>query len=122
MGKINRDAQTRIDGMTYAVRRIKEIGMEEFEKELAWRGNINLGLQLNPKELLTIADSIIVESRVTAMLVLHDEFDFGRKRIERFNSRFNDKMEGLNKSYVTWGDYLQIMQDELGIKTYDVQR
>ena len=33
MGKLNRDAQTRIDGMTYAVRRIKEIGMEEFEGE-----------------------------------------------------------------------------------------
>lgn len=122
MSRIEKEAQIRIDGMEYALRRIKEIGIEEFEKELKWRGNVHFGLQLNPRELLETADSIIVESRVAAMLVLHDEFDFGRKRIERFNSRFNDKMEGLNKSYVTWGEYLQIMHDELGIKSYDVQR
>lgn len=37
MAKVDREAIARLDGMDYAKRRIKEIGMEEFEKELEWR-------------------------------------------------------------------------------------
>ena len=120
MSRADQENLQRIYAMEYAVKRIKEVGLEEFEKELAWRGHTKVGIALSPEEIRKQSDAIQAfvhkTVRILAMIVLHDEFGFGHDRLERFNDRFNKKTEGLLDNYVTWDDYAKILEDECKIR------
>lgn len=120
MSKVDRESQARLDGMHYAVRRIKEIGMEEFEKELKWRGNHRIGMvELRPEELRKATTELYqIEYKrniIISMLVLKDEFDFDTADLRRFNARCNQKTDSLIDKFIEWDDYEQILKDENGI-------
>ena len=95
----------RLDGMDYALRRIEKIGTEEFRKELKVRYRNGLSVQIPPKELCDASDRIkemCLDTVLTmATLVLHDEFDFGKKRVQRFYDRFMKKADCLRGDFVT---------------------
>jgi hypothetical protein len=56
-------------------------------------------------------------SRVIAVLTeaLHDEFDFGAKRLQRFLDRANTKFECIDQGYVTLEDIYNNL-DNLGVQ------
>ena len=49
------------------------------------------------------------------LMVLRDEFDFGKKRLERFNDRFAQKATSLADDYCTWLDIVDVLKEETGI-------
>lgn len=114
MSRLDREAEARINGMDYALRRIKEIGIEEFEKELEWRGRKNYSVHITSREAINAAEQAYKHIRIAALITLYDEFDFNKKMLDRFNKRYNDKMDSLNKGYVNWGDYEDIIVNEIG--------
>ena len=57
MAKIDREALARLNGMDYAVRRIKAVGMEEFEKELKTRNRSGMTLPLDNKAIQKATES-----------------------------------------------------------------
>lgn len=114
MSRLDREAEARMNGMDYALRRIKEIGIEEFEKELEWRGRKNFSVHITSREAINAAEQAYKHIRIAALITLYDEFDFDKKMLDRFNERYNDKMDSLNKGYVNWGDYEDIIVNEIG--------
>ena len=49
-------------------------------------------------------------------MVLHDEFGFGKKRLQQAVERFNLKVDCLCEGYVTWQDYIDTLKDEVDIE------
>ena len=120
MSRADRESQARIDGMYYAVKRIQEIGIEDFQKELAYRGRCKIGIVDTSLEELRKAMTSMYEEQylkncILTMLVLKDEFGFDKPALRRFNARCNVKTECLIQDYADWKDYAQILKDEDGI-------
>lgn len=53
---------------------------------------------------------------VLCVAVLRDEFEFGKKRCERFIERMNLKAECLIGDMVTWNDFIENIREDLGIE------
>ena len=117
--KMNKEARARLDGMEYAFRRIKEIGMDGFEKELKWRGADGISIAVSPEELRNassnIEDKVYKSLMGCSLLALHDELDLERDDLMRYLKRFNIKIQGLNANYAEWDDYVEAMAAETGI-------
>ena len=124
MKAADRQALDRIQSMDYALRQIRKIGIEEFEKELRVRCRTGIDIRLTPKELDDCSQKIkemCLDTVLTmAIAVLHDEFDFGKKRIQRFFDRYELKASCLKGGFVTWQDYLDTIKEELDI-TIDIR-
>lgn len=120
MSKASKEAIARLDGMDYALRRIREKGIEDFERELVWRNQTKIGMTIRPQEINEASWMIKARTMDTvlcmAMLVLHDEFGFGKAKLERFRERFNLKTSCMGDDMVSWGDFRQILKDECGIE------
>lgn len=110
--------QYRTDGMEYALRIVKEKGIEALEKEVKARTWSGISLRITAEEINEASEKIkhMVLDTMTIMtvLTLHDEFGFGRKRIQQFLDRFTLKAECILEDYATWEDYQSIIRKELG--------
>lgn len=110
--------QYRTDGMEYALRIVKEKGIEALEKEVKVRTWSGISLRITAEEINEASEKIkhMVLDTMTIMtvLTLHDEFGFGRKRIQQFLDRFTLKAECILEDYATWQDYQSIIRKELG--------
>ena len=124
MKAADRQALDRVQSMDYALRQIRKIGEEEFEKELRVRCRTGIDIRLTPKEIDDCSQKIKemwLDTVLTmAVAVLHDEFDFGKKRIQRFFDRYMLKSDCLRGGFVTWQDYTDTIKEELGI-TIDIR-
>ena len=63
-----------------------------------------------------IKEMTIDTMTVIAVLSLHDEFDFGRKRCQRLLDRMSKKADSIISEMATWQDYIQCCQDEMGME------
>lgn len=124
MSKVDEINTARLQGMDYAFRQIKKEGLDEFEKELRWRMNHGISLRLTQKELdkssIEFKQQFVAMTVCVAILVLHDEFGFGKKRLKQFENRYNVKSDSLLSDYVNWDDYValvsEITGEEFGIR------
>ena len=118
MSKQNEINDARLLGMDYAYRQIKKIGLEEFEKELRWRMKHGISLRMTPEELnkssLEFRQQFVAMTVCLAILVLHDEFGFGKQRLKQFENRYNIKYDSLLSNYVTWDDYVALASEITG--------
>lgn len=122
MSKRDQREQARREGIAYCVRFLENHNndIEALKADAKARGAYNIPVGLAKEDVdefsgrvkMSILDSVLVMS----MLVLHDEFDFGAKRLNQFKARFNEKAECLEGEYTTWEDTLGILQDECGIQ------
>lgn len=110
----------RLQGMDYAFRQIKENGLDVFEKELQWRMKHGISMRLSQKEIdqssLEFRQQFVAMTVCIAILVLHDEFGFGKKRLKQFETRYNIKSESLLSNYVSWDDYFALASEIIGEK------
>lgn len=53
---------------------------------------------------------------VLAVATLHDEFEFGQKRCQRFMDRMSTKADCLTEDMCTWQDYVEAIRAELGLE------
>ena len=51
MSKASKEAIARLDGMDYALRRIREKGIEDFEREMQWRNENGISLPLTQQTI-----------------------------------------------------------------------
>ena len=120
MSKASDLGNARLQGMAYALNRIKEIGLDEFEKELAWRARCVITTAISPQELYHNNSEIIKQhdeiARTLIILILHDEFDFGKKRLKRFLDRWQLKAGCVIEKYVSWPEMKALADEILGEK------
>ena len=63
-----------------------------------------------------IKEQILDTVLAMSIMVLRDEFGFGKKRLDQFKARFSLKTECMNDGLVTWADILEAIRDETGIE------
>ena len=122
MSKRDQREEGRREGMSYAVRFLEnhndDVEALKFDVKARGAHNIPVGIdkadvdEFSERVKRSILDSVLVMS----LLVLHDEFDFGTKRLNQFKARFNEKADCLQGNYTTWEDTLAILQDECGMQ------
>ena len=105
--------------MSYALRIIKEKGIEEFEKELRYRDKNGIGIPVKADEVNKnfhkVTDQMIKLTLTASCAVLLDEFDFTHDDLVRFRDRYELKSACIGESYASWQDYIDILQNEAGI-------
>ncbi len=120
MAKTNEYMAGREDGLQLALRIVKEKGIEGLEEEIRFRNITGIHTLLDKKSLDTatkkIKEMTIDTFTVLSVATLRDEFDFGKKRCERFIDRMNLKAECLLDDMVTWQDFIDNIEEEMGIK------
>lgn len=115
MAKSDKKAmQYRLDGMTYAWDKIKQEGMEAFEKELKARRATFIPLEVDIEKVKEIYDGTISQIyncfSVGVYKTLNTDFDFGKIRLERFRDSFNETCKDL-LSIDTYGERLYTFSD-----------
>lgn len=116
----SKEEQARREGMSYALKYAREHGLDALEEELKLRGAYNIPIRINKKELqeftnnakAMLLDTVLILTSVT----LHDEFGFGKKRLEQFIERFNTKAECIGEEYTDWQDQIDILREECGLE------
>lgn len=120
MAKTNEYMAGREDGLQLALRIVKEKGIEGLEEEIRFRNITGIHTLLDKKSLDTatkkIKEMTVDTFTVLSVATLRDEFDFGKKRCERFIDRMNLKAECLLDDMVTWQDFIDNIEEEMGIK------
>lgn len=105
--------------MEFALRLAKDKRIEELEKEVRFRNRTGVSLNLTRQELAAGSQNIknMTFDTMLAMslMVLRDEFDFGKKRLERFKDRFAQKATSLADDYCTWLDIVDVLKEETRI-------
>lgn len=113
----------RDQGLDMAWRMLRDVGNKEgaelIAEEIRMRGRTPIKLAVSSKE---IADAMapmkwcMYETfQCMALMVLHDQFGFGRIRCLRFLERWNLKTDAMSDGLVDWADQLQAVRDEIGI-------
>lgn len=110
----------RNDGLAMALRIAEEDGIEGPRKEIKFRGVTGIHTTLAKKELdqasKQIKEMTLDTMIVLAVATLHDEFDFGQKRCQRFMDRLELKAGCLIDDLATWPDYIKAIKDEIGLE------
>ena len=110
----------RNDGLAMALRIAEEDGIEGLRKEIKFRGVTGIHTALAKKELdqasKQIKEMTLDTMIVLAVATLHDEFDFGQKRCQRFMDRLELKAGCLIDNLATWPDYIKAIKDEIGLE------
>lgn len=120
MASKNKEESLRREGMAYALKIAKEKGIDGLAEECRFRGATQVPIAVSRatceevinKIKMNMIDTITILTAVT----LHDEFGFGKKRIEQFTKRFNLKAECLMDNYETWEGNIEILREECGLE------
>lgn len=119
MAKLDQYMQGRTEGMEFALRLVKDKGIEGLEKEIRFRNRSGISLNVTSQELNAASDKIkdMTLDTVTALGIaaLHDCFGFGKKRCERWKDTFKEGAKLLQEDMATWQDYINSIEEEIGI-------
>lgn len=91
------------------------------KEEIKFRNTTKIRTPLAKKDLdkavVPIKERLFDTVMTLAIVTLHDQFGFGKKRCEEFMKRFKLKADCLMDDKVSWEDYMQVAKEELGIET-----
>lgn len=119
MARMGKAELERYGGARWAIEKVRSLGLEEAEKEFAWRGVMNAPLNIEKAEIRRFENELKENVKRTmgamACMVLRDEFGFGHDRLEKFLARWNLKVDCLVGDYCTWEDFATVLKEETGI-------
>lgn len=120
MAKIDNYIAGREDGLQLALNIVKKKGVKGLEDEIRFRNATQIHTLLDKKSL-EIATQKIKEMTVDTVTVLsvaalRDEFEFGKKRCQRYIDRMNLKAECLTEGFVKWNEIVEDIDNDMGIR------
>ena len=72
------------------------------------------------------ADELIQASyktfKLLGLMALHDEFDFGKVRLQRFLDKLDDLIDSVGKGYIDSVDLNETLSKETGIDVFKVKK
>lgn len=111
--------QARRDGMGYALKIVKEKGIEGLEEEIKFRNISRVSVSMSRDEYIELREKMgkkISQVVLTlAEITLRDEFNFGKSRLEKFADRLNEKAGCVAEGYTTVEEQLEILEKETGM-------
>lgn len=113
----------RDQGLDMAWRLLRDAGNKEGAEliagEIKARGKSPVKLAVTSKEIATAMAPMkwcMYETfQCMALMVLHDEFGFGKIRCQRFLKRWNFKTDCMSDGFVDWADQVEAVRNEIGI-------
>lgn len=119
MSKLSKEELARYQGANWILDKVKEVGIDEAEKNLIMRGARNIPLSVKDSDLRKFEQTEKANTIKSMLLIsiycIHDAYDFDEKEINEFIKLFNSRAESLVKNYVSWKDIQQTMAEETGI-------
>ena len=108
----------RLDGLALAYRVAKQNGLSGLLDEIRFRGATKINTALVMKELEDASEAMrgfINETHILIWLsVLHDEFGFGKKRLNRAMDKFEAIYTTINMDgYAGYRDYIEDMSERM---------
>lgn len=120
MGRVNDYMAGREDGLQLAFSIVKERGIEGLEEEIKFRNATGIHTMLAKKDLdkatRKIKEMTLDTFTILSVATLRDEFEYGKKRLNRFIERMNQKAECLMDDMASWQDYIDAIKEETGIE------
>ena len=120
MNKMKEYERGREDGLDLALRIVRDGGIEALEREIKFRGitgvHTSLASKVLDKAARKIKEMTLDTFTILGVATLRDEFEFGKKRCQRFINRMNLKAECLLDDMVSWQDFIENIEEEMGIK------
>ena len=96
----------------------KNKALKAIGKEQRFRKNNNMDTNLTLKELEEASETmriLINEGQILiALSVLHDEFDFGRTRLNRYMDRFCSIHDSIQGGWAGYSDYRDMLAEKMG--------
>ena len=124
MNKMREYERGREDGLTLALRIVKDGGVPALEKEIRFRGVTGIHTSLACKDLDKASQQIKDITRdcfiILSVAALHDAFGFGETRVQRWMDKFNQGADYLDNGFAEWADYIREIKDQLNI-TLDIR-
>lgn len=113
----------REQGLDMAYRLLRDAGCKEgadlVAEEIRKRGKVPVKLAVTQKEidhgLQAIKWCMYETFTCMTLMVLRDEFGFGKKRCLRFLKRWAFKTDCMSEGLCDWADFVQAIRKELGI-------
>lgn len=114
----------RDQGLDMAYRLLRDAGESKaaglIRDEIKARGKIPVKLAITSKELAKGLEPLkwcMYETFMCmALMVLHDEFGFAKKRCIRFLDRWNLKADCMSDGLVNWEDMIKAVKDDIDIE------
>lgn len=120
MSKLDKYMQGRTEGMEFALRIVKDKGIEELEKEVRFRQSSGISLNVTRQELNAasnkIKDMTLDTFTLLSIACLCDLWGFGQKRCQRYMDKMAEGAQYLMDDLATWEDYRKAVQDKLGFE------
>lgn len=120
MNKMREYERGREDGLDLALRIVRQGGLEALEKECRFRNITGIHTSLAVKDLDKASEKIkevIADCYVILSLaVLHDVFQFGEVRCQRFRNGLDKAADYINDGLAEWVDYVNSIKEEMGIE------
>lgn len=120
MNKMREYERGREDGLDLALRIVRQGGLEALEKECRFRNITGIHTSLAVKDLDKASEKIkevIADCYVVLSLaVLHDVFQFGEVRCQRFRNGLDKAADYINDGLAEWVDYVNSIKEEMGIE------
>lgn len=109
----------RNEGMAFALKLVKEKGIEGLEHEVKLRGLTFMPSRVTETQIkeicLRLKEDMLYKCMVLAVSALHDEFEYGAKRCTKLVDKMLKIAEAMGDDYCTMSDYVQMLEEELGI-------
>lgn len=120
MAKIDNYIAGREDGLQLALNIVKKKGVKGLEDEIRFRNATQIHTLLDKKSLeiatQKIKEMTVDTVTVLSVAVLRDEFEFGKKRCQRYIDRMNLKAECLTEGFVKWNEIVEDIDNDMGIR------
>lgn len=131
MAKRDKEYESRMQGMLYALNVAKEHGVEYLEKEIKKRGIIKSPLAYTDKQIdefwKQLSENLYATMTCVTGMVLHNTFGFGKQRLHKFREEFLNAtnktidLDWLGEHYVTLEDYAVELNEKYDLEL-DVAR
>lgn len=120
MAKISNLMEGRNQGLVFALKVVREGGIEALKKEIQSRNLSGVSLNIPRKELVVATESMRLRATEVAIAIslvtLLDEFCFSKMQARKFKAVFDSKVESILTDEATLEDYLNKIRQELNIE------
>lgn len=120
MSKMSKQMEWHMQGFAKACVIAKTQGIDALEQEIKFRNLTQVPITVSQGDVdratRHIAELLQEKVLILACAVLHDEFGFGKKRVQQFMDRFDSKAECIQDGFVSFNDYVDTLNEELQIK------
>jgi hypothetical protein len=107
-------------GLNKALEVVTASGVDALRNEIRFRGKIGAPVNVSKGAFEEFQESVkrdaIQATLVMSSWVLHDKFGFGRKRLDKFVTEYNELSACLVGDFVDWGGIVGALAEECGIE------